>query len=171
MAKGKMTKRLGNGDSPAAVRREFARVAKAMAAHDAGDGKSRRERGLKKLEEIVGVRGGRVLNELIGVSPELTRAIVDFAYGEVISRERLDGRTRSLVVIAMLAAMGNAAPELRTHVGTALNSGATREEILETMLLVSVYAGIPAAMNGVTIAREVFAGRETPARKRGQGAS
>ncbi len=166
MAKGKMTKRLGNGDSPAAVRREFAKVTKALAARDEAGGAGRRERGLKKLEEIVGVRGGRVLNELVTVSPELTRIIVDFAYGEVISREKLDGRTRSLVVIAMLAAMGNAAPELRTHVGTALNSGATREEILETMLLVSVYAGIPAAMNGISTAREVFAAREKAGRKR-----
>jgi Uncharacterized homolog of gamma-carboxymuconolactone decarboxylase subunit len=156
MAKGKNTKRLGNGDSAADVRREFAKVAKALKARDDAGGEGRRERGLKKLEEIVGVRGGRVLNELVTVSPALTRMIVDFAYGEVISRDRLDGRTRSLIVIAMLAAMGNAAPELRTHVGTALNSGATREEILETMLLVAVYAGIPAAMNGVEIAREVF---------------
>ena len=141
-------------------------MAKALAAGDVAGGEGRRERGLRKLEEIVGVRGGRVLNELVTVSPELTRTIVDFAYGEVISRERLDGRTRSLVVIAMLAAMGNAAPELRTHVGTALNSGATREEILETMLLVAVYAGIPAAMNGVATAREVFAAREKRARTR-----
>jgi Uncharacterized homolog of gamma-carboxymuconolactone decarboxylase subunit len=159
MAKGKITKRLGNGDSAADVRREFAKVAKALKAReDVSEG--RRERGLKKLEEIVGVRGGRVLNELVTVSPELARAIVDFAYGDVISRERLDGRTRSLIVIAMLAAMGNAAPELKTHVGTALNSGATREEILETMLLVAVYAGFPAAMNGVGIAREVFEKRK-----------
>ena len=131
-------------------------LAKRLAQFDGECRESRRERGLAKLTEIVGVRGGQVLNELVEFSPELTRFIVDFAYGDVISRQQLDGRTRALVVIAALAAMGNAAPELKTHVGTALNSGCTREEILETMLLVGVYAGFPAAMNGMAIAREVM---------------
>ncbi|HWA86691.1 MAG TPA: carboxymuconolactone decarboxylase family protein [Opitutus sp.] len=146
-----------------AVEREFARVAAALAKRErrkmAGPKSAppgRRDRGLRKLTETVGVRGGRVLNELIRTSPELAAFIVDFAYGDVISRDRIDGRTRALVVIAALAAMGNAQPELRTHIGTALNSGCTREEILEVMLIVAVYAGFPAAMNGVTAAREAF---------------
>jgi 4-carboxymuconolactone decarboxylase len=150
--------RLKNDDE-AAVRREFVRLRKRLAEFDHVDRETRRERGLKKLTEIVGVRGGKVLNELIEFSPELVRFIVDHAYGDVISRERLDGRARALVVIAALAAMGNAAPELKTHVGTALNSGCTREDVLETMLLVGVYAGFPAAMNGMGIAREVMAAR------------
>ena len=152
----------------AAVRREFARVAATLAKAEGGKAAgvkagpqprrgSRRERGLRKLTETVGVRGGRVLNELIETSPELAQFIVDFAYGDVVARDRLDGRTRALIVIAALAAMGNAQPELRTHIGTALNSGCTREEILEAMLLVAVYAGFPAAMNGVAAAREAFA--------------
>ena len=148
-----------------AVRREFVKLERELSRQDARDSASRRERGLKKLTQIVGVRGGQVLNELIKTSPELTRFIVDFAYGDVISRGRLDDRARALVVIAALAAMGNARPELRTHIGTALNSGCTREEILEVMLIVAVYAGFPAAMNGVAAAGEVFAAEKKRRRK------
>lgn len=149
---------------PTAVEQEFARLAKTLARLDAPETESRRARGLRTLTANVGVRGGRVLTELVKFSPELTRFIVDFAYGDVIGRNRLDARTRALVVVAALAARGDALPELRTHFGTALNCGCTREEILEVLLVIAVYAGFPAALNGMAAAREVFGEREKKAK-------
>jgi 4-carboxymuconolactone decarboxylase len=137
----------------AAVRREFALLSGQLARGEADLTESRRTRGLRKLEEIVGVEGGQVLNQLVTFSPDLTRFIVDFAYGDVIGREGLDPRTRALVVVAALAALGNAQPQLKTHIGSALNSGCTREEILEVLLVVAVYAGFPAALNGMAAAQ------------------
>ncbi len=144
------------------VEREFARLASVLAQRDPRESSSRRERGLCKLTESVGVEGGQVLNDLIKFSPELTRYIVDFAYGDVIARDRLDDRTRALVVVAALAAMGDTQPELRTHVGTALNAGCTREEILEVLLIVAVYAGFPRALNAMATARTAFAAQAKP---------
>jgi 4-carboxymuconolactone decarboxylase len=142
---------------PTPVAREFARLAVALTKHDTADGETRRARGLRKMTAIVGVEGGEVMNRLVEFSPELARFIVDFGYGDVISRDQLDDRTRALVVVAALAALGNAQPQLQVHIGSALNSGCTREEIMEVLLVVSVYAGFPAALNGVAAARAVLA--------------
>jgi len=139
-----------------AVQREFSRLAKTLANHEVASTESRRGRGLRRLTETVGLEGGQVLNELIKTSPDLTRFIVDFAYGDVLARDVLDARTRMLVVVAALAALGTAQPQLTTHMGSALNCGCTREEILEVLLVVAVYAGFPAAMNGITAARDAM---------------
>jgi 4-carboxymuconolactone decarboxylase len=80
----------------------------------------------------------------------------------VITEGRLDARTRALVVVAALAAIGHARPQLRVHIGSALNGGCTREEIVETLRLVALYAGFPAAMNGMAAAQEAFAAKAPP---------
>lgn len=152
-----------------AVTREFARLQARMKRSDPAP-VDRRARGLKKLTEIVGVEGGRVLTGLVEFSPEVTRDIVDHAYGAVLAEVKLEPRTRALIVVAALAAMGNTEPELRVHVGSALNSGCTREEILDALRVVSLYAGFPAALNGLSAARTVFAERDRRAgRKTGRG--
>ncbi len=65
-------------------------------------------------------------------------------------------KQRELVTIAALGAMGNALPQLKVHIRGALNVGLTREEIVETFIQLSVYAGFPAALNAVFAADEVF---------------
>ncbi|HEY7164021.1 MAG TPA: carboxymuconolactone decarboxylase family protein, partial [Candidatus Binatia bacterium] len=59
-----------------------------------------------------------------------------------------------------LTAMGNAAPQLKAHIDGALNVGCTREEVIEVIMQMAVYAGFPAALNGLFAAKEVFAERE-----------
>ena len=56
-----------------------------------------------------------------------------------------------------MTALGNAAPQLKVHIQGALNVGVTRAEVVETIMQMSVYAGFPAALNGLTAAKEVFA--------------
>lgn len=60
-------------------------------------------------------------------------------------------------MIAALTALGNATPQLKVHLQAALNVGVTREEIVEVLMQMAVYAGFPAALNGLAAAREVFA--------------
>jgi len=95
-------------------------------------------------------------DSLADVAPELGDWIVDFAYGDVVSRPQLDLRTRELATVAALTALGTAGPQLRSHIKGALNAGCTPREIVEVILQMSVYAGFPAALNGVAAAREVF---------------
>lgn len=89
---------------------------------------------------------------------ELADAILDFSMGEVWQDPALDRRTRSLEVIAMLAATGKLG-SLRSHIGGALNHGATPEQVIETLKMVAVYAGFPAAVEAWPVMEEVFASR------------
>jgi 4-carboxymuconolactone decarboxylase len=76
------------------------------------------------------------------------------AWGDVWQRPGLDLRTRSLVTVAILTALGKQ-HELRGHVRGALNNGATREDIQEVLLHASIYCGLPAAVEAFRTASEV----------------
>ena len=87
---------------------------------------------------------------------EMGRLVLDFAFGDVWSRPQLSRRDRSLVVISVLAAL-SLMHELEIHLQGALNHGVTREEIEEVMLTLVIYGGFPRAIDGMHMARKVFA--------------
>ncbi len=118
------------------------------------------ERGLKKLAEIDGEAGERVLESLKGIAPDLGRYIIEFPFGDIYSRPGLDLKSREIAVVAALTAMGNARPQLQVHIHGALNVGCTREEVVEVIMQMAVYAGFPAALNGIFAAKEVFDERD-----------
>jgi 4-carboxymuconolactone decarboxylase len=80
----------------------------------------------------------------------------EYCWGYVWGREQLDRKTRSLLNLAMIAAL-NRPHELKLHVGGALRNGVTREEIREVFLQVAIYCGVPAGVDSFRIAREAFA--------------
>ena len=120
----------------------------------------RYEQGWKKLEEIDGDAGKNVMESLKDIAPDLGRYIIEFPFGDVYSRPGLDLKSREIATVAALAALGNARPQLKVHIHGALNVGCTREEIVEIMIQMAVYAGFPAALNGVFAAKEVYAERD-----------
>lgn len=122
-------------------------------------------RGLAKLEEIDGEAGQRVLDALAGIAPDFARLLIEFPFGDVMSRPGLDLKSREIATVAALTALGNAAPQLAVHVHGALNVGCTRQEVVETMIQMAVYAGFPAALNGLFVAKQVFAERDAAATK------
>ena len=124
---------------------------------------SRYQRGLDKLKEIDGEAGERVVESLAGIAPDFARYLVEFSFGDIYSRPGLDLKSREIAVVAALTALGNAAPQLTVHVHGALNVGVSRTEIVETMMQMAVYAGFPAALNGLAVAREVFEQRSEAA--------
>jgi 4-carboxymuconolactone decarboxylase len=89
----------------------------------------------------------------------MARYVVEFVFGDVHTRPGLDVKTREIVAVAALTALGNAAPQLRAHLHGALNVGCSQQEIIELMIEMAVYAGFPAALNGLFAARDVFAER------------
>ena len=118
-----------------------------------------RARGMATLDIITGGDSKRRLDALTDIAPELGEWIADFAYGDVVSRPGLDLKSRELVTVAALTALGNAQPQLKSHIEGALNAGCTPQEILEVILQMAVYAGFPASLNGISAAREVFNAR------------
>jgi 4-carboxymuconolactone decarboxylase len=117
----------------------------------------RYERGLAKLKEIDGLAGEKVIDSLKDIAPDFARLLIEFPFGDIYSRPGLDLKMRELAVVAGLTAMGNAAPQLKVHIHGARNVGCTRDEIVEIIMQMAVYAGFPAALNGLFAAKEVFA--------------
>ena len=87
--------------------------------------------------------------------------MIEFSFGDIYSRPGLDLRAREIATIAALTALGNASPQLKVHIEAGLNVGLSREEITEVMMQMAVYAGFPAALNGLFAAKEIFALRAT----------
>lgn len=116
----------------------------------------RYERGLEQLERVSGQHGAAVIDSLNDIAPDLGRYVVEFAYGDIFARPGLDVKTRELATVAALTAMGTAAPQLKVHMQASLRVGASRQEIIETILQMIPYAGFPAAINAVSVARQVF---------------
>lgn len=120
---------------------------------------NRYETGLAKLREIDGEAGKKVIDSLRDIAPDFARYLIEFPFGDIYSRPGLDLRSREIAVIASLTALGNAAPQLKVHIQAALNVGVTKDEIIEVIMQMAVYAGFPAALNGLFAAKEVFAAR------------
>ena len=117
---------------------------------------TRFEQGLEKLKEIDGKQGERVIESLKDIAPDFAKYIIEFPFGDIYSRPGLDLKSREIATVAALTAMGNAAPQLKVHIHAALNVGCTREEIIEVIMQMAVYAGFPAALNGLFVAKEVL---------------
>lgn len=113
-------------------------------------------RGLAKLKEIDGQAGENVIESLKDIAPDFARLLIEFPFGDIYSRPGLDLKTRELAVVAALTALGNAAPQLRVHIHGARNVGCSEQEIVEVIIQMAVYAGFPAALNGLFAAKEVF---------------
>jgi 4-carboxymuconolactone decarboxylase len=122
--------------------------------------KDRYERGMRKLKEIDGEAGEKVIESLNDIAPDLARYTIEFPFGDIYSRPGLDLKSREIAVVAALTALGNAAPQLKVHIQGALNVGCSREEVVEIIIQMAVYAGFPAALNGMNAAKEVFKERD-----------
>ncbi len=120
---------------------------------------SRFERGKRALSEIDGEAGERVVSSLADIAPDFARYLIEFPFGDIHCRPGLDLRGREIATIAALTAMGNAAPQLKVHVEAGLNVGLSREEITEIIMQMAVYAGFPAALNGLFATKDVFTAR------------
>ena len=114
-------------------------------------------RGWQNLEAIDGSAGKQVIDSLQAIAPDLAQYVIEFPFGDIYSRPGLDLKSREIATVAALTAMGNAQPQLKVHIQAALNVGCTQEEIVEVVMQMAVYAGFPAALNGMAAVTEVFA--------------
>ena len=116
----------------------------------------RYEKGMKMLKIMNPNSYKQLEDTLEDIAPDLVRFVVEFPYGDIYTRPGLDLKTRELVTISAITALGIAPIQLKSHIKGALNVGCTREEVIEVLIQMAVYAGFPAALNGVYAAKEVF---------------
>lgn len=115
----------------------------------------RHENGLKVRREVLGdAHVDRATAAATDFDRDFQRWITETAWGGVWARPRLDRRTKSLLTIAILAALGH--EELELHLEAAKNTGASPEDVAEAFFHVAVYAGIPAANSAFKKAKQVF---------------
>jgi 4-carboxymuconolactone decarboxylase len=114
-------------------------------------------RGMKQLGAVDGEVGVAVVQALAGSFPDFAAYVLEFPFGDIYARPGLGLREREIATVAALCAMGTAGPQLRVHLHAALHVGCTPKELVEVLMQMSVYAGFPAALNGLAAAKEVFA--------------
>lgn len=117
---------------------------------------NRFERGLANRRRVLGDDYvNAVLEDINDFNHDFQRLVTEYCWGEVWGREGLSDRQRSLNVLCILAAL-NRPHEFELHLRGALRNGCTLEEIRETLLLIAVYAGIPAGVEAFRIAKKVL---------------
>jgi 4-carboxymuconolactone decarboxylase len=120
------------------------------------DDKDQHDRGLKLRIDMFGREAvEKRMNAFGEFGKPLQHIINAYAYGDVWQRAALPQATKSLVMVAMMAAAGHA-NELGVHLKGALKNGCTAEEIQEVLLLLALYCGIPAANEAHRIAAEAL---------------
>ncbi|MBS2968039.1 carboxymuconolactone decarboxylase family protein [Metabacillus sp. KIGAM252] len=100
----------------------------------------------------------RIVEELKDIAPDVGDMIIDFAYGEVYSREGLTNKQRALVTISSLVTQGTE-PQLELHLNTGLTAGLTPKEITESIIQLVPYTGFPKVLNALSVAKKVFSQR------------
>jgi 4-carboxymuconolactone decarboxylase len=117
-------------------------------------------RGVETLKQVGGQDYNRATRPLEAFSPDLSQMVVEHVFGDVVSRPGLDLKQREIATVAALTALGSVRSPLKFHIHGMLNVGCTPQEVVETILHAVVYAGFPAAQDGMMIAREVFQERK-----------
>lgn len=140
----------------AVARRVFAehKVLPAIPAPQSGE---RRARGLAAVEATSKGSGQKVLDALADIAPDMAAFILDFSYGDVISRPGLSPRRKEIAMVAAAIARGTMRPQLKVHAHAGLNVGLSRQELTEVAMQMAGYAGFPASLNALSALREVFA--------------
>jgi len=124
------------------------------------DGRSEAYRlGLTRRNRIIGQSAGSQRQKLLAaLSPDLEAMLIEYCWGTVLERPGLSERDRELITISVLLTLGRER-EAKTHLHGALNVGITKDELVEVLIQLGVYAGFPATMTGAALVAEVLQAR------------
>ena len=114
------------------------------------------QKGVEVVDAYSGSSAEDFIKRIDSIAPGVGNVVVDYCFGDVFSRPGIDHKTREMLIVGALTAMGNAEPQLEGHLGFARRAGASREELIEVIVQMSPYAGIPAMMRGLNSAKKVF---------------
>jgi 4-carboxymuconolactone decarboxylase len=116
--------------------------------------------GLDLLRTLHGGESGeQLVRSMQSICPDFATMSIEWALGGIMARPGLDLLTRELLLVASCTTLGHAVPQLRAHIASALKLGASREQVVETILQMMFYAGGAAVANALYTAGEVFTER------------
>ena len=117
---------------------------------------ARFELGSEMLKKIDGIGGENVIKSLETVAPDVGKYIIEFAFGDIYSREELNLQEREIITITSLLTTGGCEPQLEVHINGALNVGIPPKKILETFIQCIPYTGFPKVLNAIFVAKNIF---------------
>ncbi len=113
-------------------------------------------RGKKIRETVLGpAHAARTAKNRTPFNADFQDFLMEYAWGSIWSRPGIDMRTRSMITIAMLVAMGKL-DELKLHIRASRNCGVSRDEVKEIMMHAAIYAGVPSAFGAFQLAAKMF---------------
>ena len=114
-------------------------------------------RGVEIAEQLASDKLEEFLTSRVAeLAPDFARMVIEFSLGDLYARDGLDMRSREIVAISSLAALGDTGPHLRIHIRAATRLGVTKAEIIEILMQTAVYAGIPAALNALSSCHDLL---------------
>jgi 4-carboxymuconolactone decarboxylase len=114
-------------------------------------------RGLEVAEQLAADKLDEFLTSRVAeLAPDFARMTIEFALGDLYTRNGLDLRSREFVAISSLASLGDTGPHLRIHIRAALGLGISKAEIIEILMQTAVYAGFPAALNALSSCHDLL---------------
>lgn len=117
-----------------------------------------RRRGTALFEQLHGGHAGQAMvEEMAQICPAFADMTIEWAVGGVMARPGLDIVTRQLILIGSCVTLASAAPQLIAHTQAALQAGATKEQVVETILQLTFYAGGPAVRNSLVALKDILA--------------
>ncbi|WP_299574302.1 carboxymuconolactone decarboxylase family protein [uncultured Shewanella sp.] len=130
-------------------------VEKNSAKDSAQQDKSRYQQGVEQFNKFDNGAAQTLEDNLKEVSPDLAKYIIEYEFGDILSEPGLKLKQREIATIAALTTLGTANSLLRFHMQVAMQAGVSKEEVAEVMIITSLYAGFPAALNASMILKEL----------------
>lgn len=130
-------------------------------------------RGIEIAEQLAADKLDEFLiSRVAELAPDFARMTIEFALGDIYTREALDMRSREIVAISSLAALGDTGPHLKIHIRAATRLGVSKAEIIEILMQTAIYAGFPASLNALSSCHDLLTDdcpRQAMRRVDGQG--
>jgi len=117
--------------------------------------KSRYEFGCEQVRTLNESQVENLEDTFKKISPDMAKFVIEFGFSDIFARPALQPKHREVATIAALTAMGNASSQLEFHIRAGLSIGLSIIEVREIMILMSVYCGFPAAINGTLLVKEI----------------
>lgn len=113
------------------------------------------EQGQARIQDVIGDKYKAIIENLSSVSPDFANYVMEFVYGDVYSRPGFSDKNRELAAVACMIGQGNTGLPLKAHMQAMLNVGWKKEEVIELINFLSVYAGFPSCVDALLLLKDV----------------